>query len=347
MGYDPLYYNPGDPWERPMNHPRFVQSIVSILNFNQDHTTFIGILLILLFFVGIFLFLKKIDQITALMLAVVIFSPSVVLGIERANHDLFIFFLVSLALFASNLPIISMFILLFASFIKLFPVFALSYFFKYSKKTQIVIYGCFITFFLIYMLVNYSDWPQVFNSTQKGYGVKAYGVRTYDPSSSLKSYIPLIGIIISSLLFYAKSIHKSNPEQEETNYQRDTNYIDAFRAGAGIYVGTFFLGYNWAYRLMFLIFTIPQLVSWRKDAKKSLKSLISLIALICIIISCWSMLGRGIIPNLSLRIIDETSNWFLFASLFYLLIASMPLFWRTKISQVASPFSKNKLTRQR
>ena len=234
LGYDPLYFNPQDPWGRTLNLPRFVQIILSFSKINQDHTTFIGILFILLFFVGIFISLKEIDNTTAIILATVIFSPSVVLGIERCNLDLLIFFLLSVALCISNFPIISMLFLLLASFIKLFPVFALSYFFRYAKKTQFVVFIGFTVLFLIYFSLNYSDWPQVFNSTQKGYGVLAYGVLTYSQSSNLASYIPLTAIIITSLLFYANSIYINGFEQG------DDKYIDTFRAGAGIYVGTFF-----------------------------------------------------------------------------------------------------------
>jgi hypothetical protein len=318
MGYDPLYFNPQDPWGRPMNQPRFVQYILPILKINQHHTTFIGILFIVLFFLGIFISLKEINNITAIILATVIFSPAIVLGIERANHDLFIFFLVSLALFISSSPFISMFILLLASFIKLFPVFALSYFFKYTKKTQIVIFSVFIISFLLYIFLNYSDWPQVFKSTQKGYGVFAYGVRTYSLLSNLTSYIPFTAIIIGSLTFYANSIYAHGFKKG------DDNYIDAFRAGAGIYLGTFSLGNIWAYRLMFLILVIPQLVSWKNDARRGF---ISLIALISVIISCWSMLSS----HKLILAADEICNWVLFATLFYLLISSMPLFLQNRI----------------
>ena len=316
MGYDPLYCNPQDPWERPMNQPRIVQHIVSILKINQGHTAIIGTLFILLFFIGIFISLKRIDNLTALILAVVIFSPSVMLGIERGNHDLFIFFLVSAALFISSYPVISMLILLIASFIKLFPVFALSYFFRYVKKTQFLIFSGFIIAFMVYFLLNSADWPQLINSTEKGYGVLGYGVQTYSKSLDITSYVPLLAIMMVSLIFYVSSIHVHGFKQG------DDTHIDAFRAGAGIYMGTFFLGNCWAYRLMFLIFVIPQLVSWRKDIKRGF---ISLIALICIIISCWSLWGKDIYSGRPAFAIDEISNWILLASLFYLWLSSLPL----------------------
>ncbi|HEY7159734.1 MAG TPA: hypothetical protein VH815_00680, partial [Acidobacteriota bacterium] len=332
MGYDPLYFNPNDPWGRPMNQPRLVQHIVSFLNINQHDTTFIGTLFIILFFVGVFLPLKEINNVTALMLGIVIFSPAVVLGIERGNHDLFIFFLVALALFMSNAPMISMIILLFASFVKLFPVFAIAYFFKFTKKTQVIVFLTFITSFATYVFFNYSDLPQIFESTQKGHDVLAYGALAIR-SSSIVSYIPLAAIVISSLVFCVNAINASGFTPG------DTRYIDNFRAGAGIYVGTFFLGNNWCYRLMFLIFTIPQLLSWRNDAGRRV---VSLTTLICIIVSCWSLWSFSLPVNTDpppasvlLKTIDETANWVLFASFLYLLVSTTPLFLQKGVLRAA------------
>ncbi len=92
LGYDPLYFNPQDPWGRPLNQPRFVQYILAALKLNQGQTTLIGILFIVLFFLGVFISLPPISNVTAITLALVIFSPAVMLGIERGNHDLFVFF---------------------------------------------------------------------------------------------------------------------------------------------------------------------------------------------------------------------------------------------------------------
>ena len=326
IGYDPLYFNPRDPWARPMNHPRLVQHILSILNINQYHTTFIGILFIILFFAGVFISLKEIGNVTASMLAVVIFSPAVVLGIERGNHDLFIFFLISLALFMSSVPIISMIILLFASLIKLFPVFAIVYFFKYTKKTQVVVFLSFIAAFAVYIFLNYHDLPQIFRSTEKGYDVLAYGTLALRYSSIL-AYVPLAAIIISSLVFCVNVISVYRFKQG------DPRYIDTFRAGAGIYVGTFFLGNNWCYRLMFLIFTIPQLLSWNNDAGRRF---VSLVALIGIIVSCWSPWSFSLPPSILLKAIDEIANWVLFASLLYLLISTTPLFLQKGVLNAVS-----------
>ena len=323
-GYDPLYFNPGDPWDRPMNHPRLIQYIVSLLRVNQSHTTFIGSLFMALFFLGIFLSLKDIDNKTAFILSIVILSPAVILGIERANHDLFIFFLISLALFVIRFPILSMIILLIASFIKIFPIFALSYFVKYDRKTCVIVLLSFATIFVLYIFLNRADLPQIFNSTEKHYGVFAYGTRACFPSLTLfSSWIPATAIIVSCLVFHMNNLNRFFKDSGSA-------YIDYFRAGAGIYIGTFFLGNNWNYRLMFLIFTIPQLMLGEANR------LVSLVTLISIVVSCWSPWFDGLVHNSLLFIIDETFNWLLLSSLFYLLVSTMPAYVQKSMMRVAS-----------
>jgi hypothetical protein len=317
--YDPLYRNPGDPWGRRMNQPRLVQYIISGLKLDQSHTDFIGILFISLFLLGVFISFKAINIMTALLLAVVIFSPAVMLGVERGNHDLFIFFLVSLALSTSNFAIISMSILLFASFIKFYPVFALPYFLKYDRRRFWLMFLSFVGAFVLYLDINWPDLAQIFRTTQKGSGVLAYGSRSYFSIGLLPSFIPLATIMAGCLMLHVYKINSKGVSQD------DVNYIDAFRVGAGIYVGTFFLGNNWAYRLMFLIFTIPQLVSWKDDPERRF---ISVLTLTGIIVSCWTIWFRGLIPRPVLSGIDEVFNWLIFSTLFYFLISTMPSWLR-------------------
>ncbi|HEY9658325.1 MAG TPA: hypothetical protein V6C65_07730, partial [Allocoleopsis sp.] len=139
----------------------------------------------------------------------------------------------------------------------------------------------------------------------------------YGKPVGLTAYIPFLAMVINTLLFYINSIY------EKGFKQGNDSYIDAFRAGAGIYIGTFFLGNIWLYRLMFLIFVVPQLISWRSDARRGF---ISLIALVSMIISCWSLWGASIISERWIFLIDEICNWVLFATLFYLFMSSMPVF---------------------
>jgi len=274
-GYDPLYENPGDPWGRPLNHPRLLQHILSGLGINQEHTLLMGVLLIFLFFGGVFLAFKRITIETASILALVIFSPAVMLGIERGNHDLFIFFLVSLALYIANGTIASMIILLLASFIKLFPAFSVLYLLKYDRTKCWVTCLCFIGIFAMYLLLNSHDLSQIYHSTLKGSGVLSYGSRCFSDSVQLlPSYLSLVVIVLGILILHLGQLRSQGV------LPCNLDHIDAFRMGAGIYLGTFFLGNNWSYRLMFLIFTIPQLVTWRDDGQRRLVAVLTLIGII-------------------------------------------------------------------
>jgi hypothetical protein len=315
-GYDPLHENPGDPWGRRMNHPRLVQYIVSALGFNKDVTTLVGIIFGILFFLGIFIFCKPFDKMTALSMAIVIFSPAIMLGLERGNHDLFIFFLVCLALAVSSIPAATCFLLI-GAFIKLFPVFAIGYFLRCDKKRFWLWTSTFAALFIIYLYLNIDDLKHIFEATQRGSGLLAYGSRSFARISFFKSFMPPLAIMIGVL-----AIHINRVRADGVMVIR-LDYIDAFRVGAGIYIGTFFLGNNWDYRQMFLIFTIPQLVAWRSE--KNL-SLLSVLTLLTVIVVCWANM-------LLFAELEEIFEWMLLPNLWYLFISTIPSWLQKEVFQ--------------
>jgi hypothetical protein len=95
--------------------------------------------------------------------------------------------------------------------------------------------------------------------------------------------------------------------------------LDALRIGAGIYVGTFLLGNNWAYRLTFLIFTIPQILYWL--GTHQLIATISQFALVGLTLTLWLKtlsFGRGIFY------VGQAIDWFLFMYFLYVLALTLP-----------------------
>lgn len=91
-GLDPLISNPGDPWGRPLNYPRIWQSLYSV-GVNKSHTVLLGLGIILSFLAGVVMILPNASNMTASLVFCALASPAVLLGIERANIDLFIFLL--------------------------------------------------------------------------------------------------------------------------------------------------------------------------------------------------------------------------------------------------------------
>lgn len=134
QGLDPLVSNPGDPWGRPLNYPRIWQSLYSV-GINKSHTIGLGVGFILMFLTGVVMILPNASNMTISLIASALLSPAVLLAVERANIDLFIFFLVSLSvILARKSFFLPSGVIVFATALKLYPVFAISLLLKAGKK---------------------------------------------------------------------------------------------------------------------------------------------------------------------------------------------------------------------
>jgi hypothetical protein len=355
LGYDPLLNNPQDPWERRMNYPRVWQLLFS-LGLDQSHTTLMGIVFIALFIVGLFLFVGRINHLTAIFLALGIFSPAVLLGIERGNNDLFIFFILSVALSTVRVsPFVSILLTNLAVILKVFPFFGVLYLLKDGKRTTTKWLSVSFVIPVLYFFFTFSDLVQIRQGTQKGrsisYGAHVFGRylghHFHSPLLARFLFILLSGLVILILLAFI-FIHKKYIKE----HLPSTPYMEAFRMGSGIYIGTFTLGNNWDYRLIFLLFTIPQLVAWGSHSSALVKWSARLTTS-AMMISLWSLLIFR--PLLTLPILehiafllDELANWIVLAGLLYLLIYSLPPWLCHEIDKLGSlnGFISNKKMRQ-
>jgi hypothetical protein len=110
--------------------------------------------------------------------------------------------------------------------------------------------------------------------------------------------------------------------------RKDGPYMNAFRVGGACFVGTFFLGSNFDYRLMFLIFAIPQLLAWASDPSGSL-SRVARFSLIGLYGSLWSMLIDRLLQawpwgSWTSFLLGEAAKWTVFWTMLYLLLSSVP-----------------------
>jgi hypothetical protein len=328
LGYDPLYENPGDPWNRRMTYPRIWQNAFA-LGINQSHTKYIGGVFTVLFFLGILIAFFPVDRLTALFLSIVIFSPAVLLGLERGSTDLFMLFLMSIALLAGRFStILPLSLILLAALLKLFPIMGLSYLFKETRHKFFLLMAVALGLFGLYIAFTFADFQQIHRATPRGvhiaYGMNVFWMRVTDQGSQfgslakVSSYSLAVLVILSALfLRFKKAVSTSS---------QDNEFIDAFRMGASIYAGTFLLGNNWDYRLMFLIFTIPQLVVWMRKDHMWLSRLAG-VTMLAIVVACWLYVISTMLSLVSqslLIFLDELSTWLIFAGLTYFLAFSLP-----------------------
>lgn len=331
QGFDPMIFNPGDPGLRTLNYPRIWQSLY-FLGVDQSHTIYMGSVFILLFIVGVCLILPRAgyDMIVLVMAAVL--SPAVLLGFERGNTDLFMFFLAAFSVvIAKRWYALSALTVLIGFVLKLFPIFGCAVLLGSNRSTFFKYALAILALATLYVVLTYSDLVLIKANTPQGinnsYGLNVLWMNlvSLDPTiAGYARYLSYLALLLSmwhaSTALLRADFMSGTPSQEI--------YIDSFRVGAAIYVGTFLLGNNFDYRLMFLIFTIPQLAIWAKGSAKSI-SASSILVLSSIFISLWYLMIVKITFGLPYGsqvsfFVDEISHWIVFAGLLYLFIWSMP-----------------------
>ncbi len=341
-GYDPAVENPYDPRERVFNYPK-IWYLVFYTGISQDDTIWLGILLICLFFLGIFAFPGKITVLDALLMLFVMFSSSSIMLYERVNVDIFVFFICALAvLVLDSSPGWAAALLAFGAVIKMFPLFGVGILLKERKEKFLQYLFGILLVFGVYIYLTFDSVKTAWLQTERGAAL-SYGLNVFvmHYEAKLQVYLSKMvsetqaGLILSYgpyvlgavLLLASLFLASRNREIPEATPNRN---LTAFRMGACIYIGTFFFGNNWDYRLSFLIFVIPQLAQWLRSKSKTYR-VVSAVSLIAILLSCWGMWisffdyihFHGAFGSFLFRL-DEAMNWLLVPAFAYLLFASAP-----------------------
>jgi hypothetical protein len=374
LGYNVYIKNPCNPFFHlgAFNYPKVWLSF-SQLGLNQSHTFTIGIIIIILFLATFFLFIGRLNYAEGVIYSAILCSSSVMLAIERANNDLVVFIILSLAIIllinrAGIIHYISYFLFLFASILKIYPIFAFTLLLREPPK-KLLRLGCIlITSFTLYLVSEFNNIKLVFQNTPQvtfwSYGSKIIFITLI---KDLKNFLKSIGIdknylyslipdiniskplalkllvatvfcilMIIGLLFLRKFLfwNRFELQFEYFNNHLDRQFIDSFRVGASIYLGTFLFSNNWAYRLIFLIFVIPQLLKWIRI--QGLFGLLSIFSLICILLTLWI---KTFTAGLGFYV-DQISNWLLFLYFLYSLSMTIPK-WLQKRTLAILKLSQN------
>lgn len=360
MGIEPSVRNPGDPHKRKFNYPTFWR-LFFYTGITQADTIWISVLMITLFFVGVFLFPQKVTVSHAIWMLLVSFSPASMLLYERGNVDLVVFFLcVAIVLATDHSAYATAALLIVGTVVKLFPFFGITILLRESKRKFIWLSASCLLVLLIYMYVTWESVSVSWNLTMRGkeisYGANVFFYRYGQALSQFFSQwfvgpqvdrLLKIGpmILASILVFIAGVAGMRNREPIATSSERN---LAAFRMGASIYVGTFLLGNNWDYRLAFLVLVIPQLLEWSRSLNQKYRY-IALASLFGVLASCWHfMIWFSPFFNFFEGskelwfVFDEFLNWMLVAGFAYLLLASAPDWLKSGLQRIFE-LRRNKL----
>jgi hypothetical protein len=265
-----------------------------------------------------------------LIVLIAILSPSVLMGVERANADLLIFALVGAAALTYNeqkldrtsgaIALLSLGIVL-----KLFPLFSVALAARFNRRTLAfaiaigVFSMAYIGVIFKYILLIRSNVPTTF---MLSYGYKALflGVdhlRTeagFSPFGLADTWVP-ISVAMLVLIFAATAALGCFLLGRTTCVVPDTVAGTAFLFGSGIYCGTYLLGTNFIYRLMFLLLCLPQLQEWmrRRAEDKGRVGTVGTTLLIIVLSVLW--LNGNSNGHTTFLLVPQLVNWLLFFGL--------------------------------
>jgi hypothetical protein len=329
-GHDPLYHNPNDPWQRQMNYPR-VWQVLGPLGIDQRATNLLGVALLLTFLSSLFVWSGPLSFGAATMLFLGTLAPATVMAIERGNIDLLMFVLCAFALRWIGRPWLSGGLIFVATALKLFPVLAFVSLGLRNHRRLWVLALVFGALTALYLIITYADLAQIRFTTPRSH-VHSYGVMVAERLALAQGILPgpevhhwlIRGLWFTSaaLLVLPFVVDRYAAPQLSTG-----RYIDGFRLGAVIYLGTFLLGTNWDYRLMFLLFCLPQLWEWSREGD-GWGNTVATTALVLALASLWSFKFEGwereFFETHRWLWWDEIANWGVFGTLSLLLIVSAP-----------------------
>ena len=332
LGYDPLYISPRDPWGRPLMYLR-PWLLLGVLGLDQSHTTAIAVVLVTAMFVSFVSLVGRVPLGTGVVLAFAACSPAVMFAVERANMDIALFSLIALALLLwRNFPrpaaVVSPTLVLVGAMAKLYPVFALPAFVVARSRTASRAALVCMAVFAVYCVYSLKDIVHVAQIATQGEGF-SYGARILPahlyhqvgadrwagPAAlkQLLAAVPLGCLALAIVFRVRRRVGSLDDERIPT-----TAALLGLHIGSLIYLGTFATANNFDYRLVFLLFTLPQLVEWAAQPAHRLSSLAAA-TLLSILVLLW-------VGSLSeqLHLWDELASWVVAGELTALIAVTLP-----------------------
>lgn len=331
-GHQPWVDNPRDPWGRLFNYPR-VWLQLGKLGVDQSHTAVLAAAMTVLFFLGALLFPPRDTAwLTSVLMLAVLFSPAVMLGIQNGNIDQLMFFLLAIAIagISSNRSwarALGVGAVLAGMSLKIFPIFGAAAVLGWDRRRCLRTLAFIGAVAGLYLATHWQEIAAIRHATPMAsttsYGRDVLWMRLQQESATAGGVARVcswLGVAAAFALVPLGFRAGNSKKQDEGRCARQA--LAAFHVGAGVYCGTFLLGNNWDYRLMFLVFTFPLLAGLARHGEK-LPRIVSVLALVASLLSCWHIaiwkLARHVpFGSPSSVALDETCNWLVFLCLMFL-----------------------------
>jgi hypothetical protein len=282
-GFDPYVDTHFDPWNRFYNYPKLWLTVFDFFGITRKASNPVGIGMILLFYVSTLPLFKIKSWAQLLCVSAFIFSSPILLLLERGNCDILLYLLIlfstyylrKINFFSDSIKLhISYLIILFAAMLKIYPIFImpLLFFEKLSRKHLYLILLYSAVILTVYFARTYDNLLFVSKNTPRAtvysFGKNVYLQHIFKGASLAVLANGLLAAVVFGAFYIVDKYRPVLLEGLKPSFYIDKKNVLIFLAGGLTYMGTFFLGNNWDYRLVFLILTFPFL----KDLYESMKN---------------------------------------------------------------------------
>jgi hypothetical protein len=199
-----------------------------------------------------------------------IISPALALALERGNSDLIILIFLLLILYLKDKILVQTFFIFLLSMLKFYPIAAILMIIvgKFSNRYKFVIFTVFLLLFSLYAFLSFDNIVLVSNKTPRPFEGLSYGLGTIPSLLYLHfnehKFLVFISFI-SCLLFWLIIVFKKIFPFLKLMVVENGIIGKAYFMGSGIFISTCLIGYNYEYRLIFLLLTLPQILFWTKQ----------------------------------------------------------------------------------
>ena len=245
-------------------------------------------------------------------------SPAIMLAVERANMDIAMFSLVASSFlwwqtFPGTAPVISPVLILLAAVAKIYPIFALPVFVITRSRTALIVSLLGLAGVRrVPGLQSQATFSRSLGSLLRETTTRS-GTHPVGPSLPPDRGRPLGGSCCSQAIDrytaarFGGYRHWRSVRRRLASTINDATSAPAplmcLHAGSFVYLGTFAVGKNFDYRLVFLLLTLPQLCMWARISTHQLSSLAS-----ASVVAILALLWVGSLSQL-LALWDELASW--------------------------------------
>ncbi len=235
----------------------------SIMGLTPEMTNVAGIVLIFAFYLTNYFLFRRLKPFEALVTGTFLISPPVILALERGNVDVLIYCILfaSVFLIQKKLPLkaIGYAAVLFTAMLKLFPVFAFPVVLGEKRKTMIWTGSLLIAAFLIYLAAEASAIRILYEQMGKPVGVISYGIQQVP--SFLHTFFTInrtgsLTVVIIVLFILSLILSQRKPGKRLDNPVSEPDTL-SFSVSCLVFLGTYFTGFNFIYRMIFLLPALP------------------------------------------------------------------------------------------